>query len=150
MQQQEKISKELIKLTESYKKNYQPNVNEGLVRLRDKIDSSNTHKVKHLPTRSRLMPMAAAILLLIGLGASYQLFFTSNSNLQQLQATNEMIHTFLPDGSEVFLNKHSQLSFPEKFEGAKRIVQLNGEAFFKVKKDQTQPFIVQTGSRIRN
>jgi len=141
--QQQKNRKELWKLTESYKSGYQPDVNQGLVRLKGKIN--NTDKVKRFSIQRRVLQMAAAILLLIGFGAGYQLFSTSTSNLQ-LQATNEIIHTLLPDGSEVSLNKYSQLSFPEKFEEGKRVVQLNGEAFFKVKKDQNQPFIVQTAN----
>ena len=141
--QQQKNRKELWKLTESYKSDYQPDVNQGLIRLKGKINSTN--KVKRFSIQKRVLQMAAAILLLIGVGAGYQLFSTSTPNLQ-LQATNEIIHTLLPDGSEVSLNKYSQLSFPERFEEGKRVVQLNGEAFFKIKKDQNQPFIVQTAN----
>lgn len=141
--QQQKNRKELWKLTESYKSNYQPDVNQGLIRLKGKINSTN--QVKRFSIPKRVLQIAAAILLLIGVGAGYQFFSTSTPNLQ-LQATNEIIHTLLPDGSEVSLNKYSQLSFPERFEEGKRVVQLNGEAFFKVKKDQNQPFIVQTAN----
>lgn len=143
MQQQEKNSKKLWKLTESYKKGYQPDVDQGLIGLKKKIN--HREKVKYFSLQPRVIQMAAAILLLIGLGAGYQLFFTSPSHLQ-IQATSEVVHARLPDGSEVSLNKNSQLSFPEKFKNGKRIVQLNGEAFFKVKKDQSQPFIVQTAT----
>ncbi len=144
MQQQEKNNKELWKLTESYKKNYQPDVNQGLVILKNKI--SRTHATKRSLLQRRVLQMAAAVLILIGSGAVYQLFFANNSTTQQLFATNTLVHKTLPDGSEVLLNKHSQLSFPKKFEGDKRIVQLNGEAYFKIKKDQNQPFIVQTSA----
>lgn len=143
MQQQEKNSKKLWKLTESYKQDYQPDVNQGLIGLKKKINS--TEKVRYFSFQQRGFQMAAAILFLIGLGAGYQLFFTSTSNLQ-IEATNEIVHTLLPDGSEVAINKNSQLFFPEKFEKGKRVVQLNGEAFFKIKKDQSQPFIVQTAT----
>lgn len=49
----------------------------------------------------------------------------------------------LADGSRVFLNSESQLTFPSYFEGDTRRVELTGEAYFEVKKD-TRPFIVQT------
>ena len=140
--QQQKNTKELWKLTESYKKDYQPDVDQGLVILKNRINKN--HKTKRLPIQKRLNQMAAAILLLVGLGAAYQLYSPNNSNLQQLHATNDLVHKVLPDGSEVFLNKHSQLSFPEKFEGEKRVVQLDGEAFFKIKENQTRPFVVET------
>lgn len=49
----------------------------------------------------------------------------------------------LADGSKVFLNSESQLSFPSYFEGDTRSVELTGEAYFEVKKDG-KPFIIQT------
>jgi len=49
----------------------------------------------------------------------------------------------LADGSKVFLNSESQLTFPSYFEGETRRVELTGEAYFEVKKDG-KPFIIQT------
>ena len=49
----------------------------------------------------------------------------------------------LADGSKVFLNSESQLTFPSYFEGDVRRVELTGEAYFEVKKDG-KPFIIQT------
>lgn len=51
---------------------------------------------------------------------------------------------FLPDGSIVIMNASSRLSYPERFTGATREVQLAGEAFFEVAKDTVKPFIVRT------
>jgi transmembrane sensor len=50
----------------------------------------------------------------------------------------------LSDGSEVRLNSLSQLKFPFKFSKEKREVWVNGEAYFKVTKNQHCPFIVHT------
>lgn len=50
----------------------------------------------------------------------------------------------LPDGTKVWLNADSRLSYPEKFTAAAREVQLTGEAFFEVTKDAKHPFIVHT------
>ncbi len=52
----------------------------------------------------------------------------------------------LPDGSEVFINENSKLTFPEEFTGDKRMIQLEGSAFFDVHKNTGQPFIVRTGN----
>lgn len=49
----------------------------------------------------------------------------------------------LPDGSKVWLNAGSSISFPSKFDGKSRSVKLTGEAYFDVKKDEI-PFLVQT------
>ncbi|GGF33109.1 FecR family protein [Echinicola rosea] len=50
----------------------------------------------------------------------------------------------LPDGTIVHLNYESKLVFPEQFAASRRIVQLDGEAFFEVAHDARRPFIVQT------
>lgn len=49
----------------------------------------------------------------------------------------------LPDSTVVQLNSHSRLTFPTAFEGKERIVELDGEAFFRVKADKSRPFIVR-------
>lgn len=49
----------------------------------------------------------------------------------------------LPDGSQVWLNAASSLTFPTSFtHGINRIVKLSGEGYFEVAKDATHPFIV--------
>ncbi|MCG8474974.1 MAG: FecR domain-containing protein, partial [Cytophagales bacterium] len=50
----------------------------------------------------------------------------------------------LSDGSEVTVNAGSVMVFPDRFTGKTRSVFLNGEAFFKIKKDANKPFIVKT------
>lgn len=50
----------------------------------------------------------------------------------------------LPDGTRVWLNAASALTFPSRFVGADRIVTLSGEAYFEVAKDKAHPFKVKT------
>lgn len=50
----------------------------------------------------------------------------------------------LQDGTEVWLNAKSKLTYPSRFTGDKRNVMIEGEAFFKVAKDPSRPFIVST------
>lgn len=54
-------------------------------------------------------------------------------------------HLELPDGSEVWLNTASSISYPIYFKGDKRDVTINGEAYFKVAKDKAKPFVVTAG-----
>lgn len=49
----------------------------------------------------------------------------------------------LSDGTRVFLNAASELKYPVEFVGGKRVVDLNGEAYFEVRKDSLRPFIVR-------
>lgn len=54
----------------------------------------------------------------------------------------------LPDGTQVWLNADSRLTYNENFQGAgnSREVQLTGEAYFDVAKDKEHPFIIHTSS----
>jgi ferric-dicitrate binding protein FerR (iron transport regulator) len=51
----------------------------------------------------------------------------------------------LSDGTKVWLNARSSLTYSDKFVGDCRRVRLNGEAYFIVSKNKAKPFIVQTG-----
>jgi transmembrane sensor len=54
----------------------------------------------------------------------------------------------LPDGSKVWLNAASTLSFSTSFASRKnRLVELKGEAYFEVAKDKTKPFIVKSNEQ---
>jgi ferric-dicitrate binding protein FerR (iron transport regulator) len=50
----------------------------------------------------------------------------------------------LPDGSVVWLNSGSRISYPDNFTDSLREVELEGEAYFDVAKDAKRPFIVNT------
>jgi ferric-dicitrate binding protein FerR (iron transport regulator) len=50
----------------------------------------------------------------------------------------------LPDGSKVWLNAQSSITFPTAFNGKERIVKITGEALFEVFHNAKQPFKVQT------
>lgn len=50
----------------------------------------------------------------------------------------------LSDGTVVYLNTETKLTFPDFFSDYQREVTLSGEAFFEVSKSQTRPFIVKT------
>ena len=51
----------------------------------------------------------------------------------------------LPDGTEVWLNANSKIVYDNDFNQSARNVQLIGEAYFKVAKNQDKPFTIQAG-----
>ncbi|HBL74911.1 MAG: hypothetical protein A2W90_06930 [Bacteroidetes bacterium GWF2_42_66] len=72
---------------------------------------------------------------------------TSTSVMNQLIVPfGKQSKIVLSDYTEVWLNAGSRLVYPAVFEGDKRKVQLQGEAFFKVSKDKSKPFIVETNN----
>ncbi len=75
-----------------------------------------------------------------------------SSNEQDGIEMNEVIIPYgkssellLSDGTKVWLNAGTRLAFPSKFSKKTREVYLDGEACFKVTKNENQPFIVNTG-----
>jgi ferric-dicitrate binding protein FerR (iron transport regulator) len=49
----------------------------------------------------------------------------------------------LPDGTAVWLNAASSITYPTAFTGNERTVQIAGEAYFEVQKDKSRPFRVK-------
>ena len=50
---------------------------------------------------------------------------------------------FLPDGTGVWLQSNTTLTYGNDFRKESRLVHLSGEAYFEVAKDKEKPFIVQ-------
>ncbi|MBO9151360.1 FecR family protein [Chitinophaga sp. GCM10012297] len=51
----------------------------------------------------------------------------------------------LPDGSKVWLNAASAITYPTAFTGGERNVEIEGEAYFEVSGDAAKPFRIKTG-----
>lgn len=52
-------------------------------------------------------------------------------------------HLVLADGTQVWLNAETELTYPTAFPGDNRRVRVKGEAYFEVAKDEGKPFIVE-------
>lgn len=99
---------------------------------------------------------AAAVLLIPVLFATYTLFNTvrewNNIPVEQVElntAYGLISKITLPDGSEVWLNSGSSISYPKRFTKNKRSVQLAGEAYFKVTSDKSNRFDVTTANGLQ-
>jgi len=53
-------------------------------------------------------------------------------------------HIVLADGTAIWLNAGSELTYPKHFSLENRVVHLEGEAYFKVPHDEAHPFTVHT------
>ena len=89
---------------------------------------------------------AAAVLLPLFLLHQYviqpMLKSTPSEVITLVSAPGIVTKAVLPDGSEVWLNAQSKLSYPQKFNGKERTVWLSGEAYFKVMADRKNRFNV--------
>ncbi|ASZ10818.1 FecR domain-containing protein [Chitinophaga pendula] len=60
--------------------------------------------------------------------------------------TNTIQQLRLSDGTEVWLNSNSSLTYHQYYNGLQRELWLKGEAYFQVVKDDRHPFLVHAGS----
>jgi len=97
----------------------------------------------------------AAIIVIFG-GISYLLTFQRRgrntpveiSSSEIIAPTGSKAQLLLPDGTEVWLNSESKISYTNGFNIDTREVSLEGEGYFEVAKNSGKPFIVNT-SEIR-
>jgi ferric-dicitrate binding protein FerR (iron transport regulator) len=98
-----------------------------------------------------LFSKVAAILIVPLILFSLYFYFNPKQNFNQLSSISmreictkpgTRTKIDLPDGTVVWLNDGTTLRYPEKFVGKSREVYLDGEAYFEVKSDPLNPFIV--------
>lgn len=88
--------------------------------------------------------VAASILILIGISSIY-FYNVSGSKLVIAQSSDEQLDINLKDGSQVTLNRNSELSYPKRFARNERKVFLKGDAFFSIEPNPEKPFIIDAG-----
>jgi ferric-dicitrate binding protein FerR (iron transport regulator) len=115
------------------------------------VDDKTNFAKKIKPFLKWSMATAAV---LIGLVLCIQYVNSNKNNLLDIGNNyNEIIakrgtktKIILPDGSQVWLNSDSKLSYGARFNDTIREVSLEGEAYFDVIKDKKRPFIVLTNA----
>lgn len=126
-------------------------LDEPLARQLDQEAGAETESV--IPLRrqpwiavSRTFRIAASVLLVLTLS-----FFIWKHNAFQLFGNTISVTTDkgerkeikLPDGSTVWLNESSKMEYPRHFaEHQRKVVLLDGEAYFDIKRDESKPFFV--------
>ncbi|HLK29237.1 MAG TPA: FecR domain-containing protein [Puia sp.] len=113
--------------------------------------SKSNGLIKKINNFRKIWIVAATITLLIGCS----IFYYKEYFIKHQLATDKKIEEVhygstskltLSDGTQVWLNAGSKLTYPEKFSGTKREVTLEGEGFFEVTKNAHLPFLVHAGT----
>lgn len=114
---------------------------------------SNQHKSREPRKRiSQVLRYIAAIF--IGVLVTSTIWYTVYNNKRELSysTTKNIVYNnhgvqsvILPDQSEIWLNENSRIIYPDKFADNKRVVLLEGNAYFDVSSDLSKPFIVELG-----
>jgi len=110
---------------------------EALELLRSKMNQGTVQK----PVRNlRVYWSAAASIVLIALLST--VYFYQSAPSQIVASKSQHIDYTLPDGSSVTVNADSKISFSKSDFNEKRVLKLEGEAFFSVQKGKL--FVVET------
>ncbi|MCP3894001.1 MAG: FecR domain-containing protein [Bacteroides sp.] len=121
-------------------------------RLFKRLEIEKTAQQKTKRIRN-LMKYAAiiAVVLLGGSGVGYWIYqLNPSQDMLMARADNAVQMVTLPDGTKVWLNQSTTLTYPRQFSNKERNVHLEGEAYFEVTKNRQKPFIVESQSmRVR-
>lgn len=105
----------------------------------------NKEHLKNIVSYRKLTRVAAVIIPFFLLGGFLLYSLSVGDELIEVTAAyGEQKRLLLPDSSEIWLNAGSSIIYPKTFAENKRLVTLDGEAYFIVSKDTTKPFIVET------
>jgi ferric-dicitrate binding protein FerR (iron transport regulator) len=110
----------------------------------DKLEnriSESMPKTKKLRPIYWISAAVAIVLLLVVVG---QLLNTTEISTTRYVSYEQKVNNYLPDSTLIYLNKNSKIELLSSFNEQERRLKLEGEAFFKVKKDKSKKFTVVT------
>lgn len=97
--------------------------------------------------RTELIKIAAVVAITL-VGSYFYYESVLDKDLMAMQTISvpagQRISFTMTDGTNVWLNARTSLTYPVKFGKKNRQVILDGEAYFDVAKDKTKPFVVKT------
>jgi transmembrane sensor len=121
-------------------------IEKGWKKVRQQTIAQNKSRVINI---RYVFAVAAAVVLMVSIATF--LFVRENKIGMGTNAytiiTSDNINEFtLADGSIISLNKQSQLKISGRFNRKFRTVELQGEAFFDVARNEEKPFVIYTGN----
>lgn len=105
------------------------------------------HKKRTWFRRIAVVATATAAVLCLVLGGITYLDYINEQQISYLEASTsygERKQVLLPDGTQLVLNSCSRIRYPDRFVGNQRRVELEGEGYFRVQRNEKQTFIVNT------
>jgi len=113
----------------------------------EKISQNTISKTKRIRVSNLWWKVAAV--LLIGFCSWWLVHEPAIKQTTEFSAilkTDTTVTTItLSDGSHVWLNAHSSIKYPEKFDNTREVF-LEGEAYFEIAHDSAHPFVVRTSN----
>lgn len=159
LQQQPDLMQQYEVLQRLWQPNKVANTEEVEARISHILQRSAREAVEEEQQQQELVPPSKAFRFLkvaswaaAIVGISLAIWIWSINDTKPQQQANEVIakkgsktRTLLPDGSIVWLNAGSSITYDPDFTGNTREVTLQGEAFFDIIKQPQRPFIVHAG-----
>lgn len=139
----------------------QVDTNAAWLKLKNQMNSSTEKApipaIKAKPLFSKksnfgqIYKVAASVLFAMGFGYFiYQFTQKSSTEFETFSTAQLATQKVLPDGTKIFLNKNSSISFSKSYFSENREITLTGEAFFDVFHDAKHPFVIHTqGTDVR-
>jgi transmembrane sensor len=119
---------------------FEPEIEKAIIVFKERVKRSERQKQRRV-IQLRITQIAASIVILLG----FSLFLIQNLNTVKVVTDNlGLKQIILPDSSTILLNRNTKIKYKKAFEN--RIVELDGEAFFEVKKQNGKPFTVKSNS----
>lgn len=103
-------------------------------------------KVKPLYPKTILLRIAAALIILLGIGTGLVLLFNTDPEGLSYMAENTTKDVKLSDGTEVTMFAHASLTADKGFGKTNRLMRLKGDATFSVVHDEAMPFVIDAGN----
>lgn len=138
---------ELFEIPSELQSMKEEEVNLAINRIVDRITATSPNG-RRGARRIQFWKIAAAAVVFVAIGWSY--FFFQNRESKAVSASiiqtrkGSKSFTTLPDGTKVWINSDTKLTYEKSFGSKNREVMLEGEAYFDVVSDKERPFIVHT------
>lgn len=116
-------------------------------KVKSKITQGQKGKIVELPQErtqfSWYLRIAASIVIAIGIGLFAYRWFNPDKTTMHVATVHSMQADTLPDGTNVFMNRKTELAYEFDTKKETHVVKLRGEAYFKIQPEGDKKFIVQ-------